>query len=187
MGNSNNTPNENNPSSGFLASMFKKKAPQQDEPDEWEVFMNQQNNQRQIIYSNCNNTLNTFDAKKEAEKMKIVDKNFTKTECHFWVKDESLPCTYSKQGDFIEVSVKVQIGCKNPSLYAQTPAVMSVYLFAKESLDMKSSEFKGIVHGKYYGFFSHHNHEIINAKKDSKSQRKSDIERACLKRRIRQF
>ena len=167
MGNNNSNPNQppnpNNPnqsSGGFLSSFWKSK-PVQEENDEWDQFINQQNPRKNMIYSNCNQTLSGFDPNKTAESMKIVEKKYTKTKFHFWLKNESLNCTYNLEGNFVKIKLNLEIECKDSESFKTFPAVLSLFLFAREAVEHETGKFKGIIHGKYYGAFAHLNHDKI--------------------------
>jgi hypothetical protein len=147
---------------GFLSSfMRKKKQEPVQEEDEWGNFMNQQNTRKNMIYSNCNQTLNNFDGKKTAEGMKIVEKQYTKTKFHFWVKNEMISCSFAVDGKFVNIKINIEIESKDVEVFKNSPAVLSVFLFGREIVEETTNKFKGIAHGTFYEAFAHVNHQKL--------------------------
>ena len=181
MGNTNNngTPNQNNPNNnqnnGYFSFLSRKKTNNNNDENEWDQFMNQNIDTTQRIYSNTNQVLMDFDGKKAAEDVKIVEKKYSKTKFHFWLEDESLSCTYKIQNNILEVSALIKVKCKNPELFTNNPAILSIFLFGKEEQDVKSNIFQGIKHGKFFESFAHFNHGNITDNNISEIQLKNSM------------
>jgi hypothetical protein len=160
----NNPQNPNNNSGGFFSRFLKKTNPEPEEEDDWGNFINQQQDNRDRIYSNVRTELKSFDPEKEAKKMEIVKKKMTKTTVKYWLKDESLPSTYINKGKNVDISIKVDVKCKTPSSLNEAPTILSVFLFAKETQDAKTNKFLGVQNSKFHGSFAHFNHGKIKTK-----------------------